>query len=688
MRRIGAVLTLALVLSGNSCDQTPATEFDLVSFFPAQDATDVGVGSPVIVGFTHDLAVDTVTPGALTLSEVASGGTKSIVSGQIAQTPNGLVFYPTQPLKGLTRYDVYLAGSLRSAANGETLGSDYSWSFVTAEAPANPIEPEADTTPPFVVETDPVSGNMQVSSNAIVRLTFSEPIASATVSSSSLLWIDDNGTAVPFTAPLVAPNKIELRPQVALKEEMTYTVRVLNTLTDVAGNALLSETTVRFKVRGRQWTPAQDDPWNSLHSGLFTAPMANGQVIRLNDRDFPRAYRINLEDPYAMLPGTPDSGDDAIEYGPYSIATDANSNVYVVWARTNYPSTGQYTLTSAYYSSLHKTWSATAVPVDTMSGYLMKFEAKIDQVGNPYIFWCGNSSADGSGSGGIYYRRYRLAYKDYTARSTIPASISPGTFGYSTFEVDYMSTTSGMLVSHAYSGTTPYVFAAKWNGSSWTAISPISTGALTVQALALANDGESYQAAILETRTSPTTRNLIKAVRFTGTSTVQHLTVEDSGESTRRFLSKLVLLGDKTTNRFHLFYVRNRTGSTLHPHQLYYAQYRPESGNWDDYPGYPLTDSTATVSMFTAATNSAGTTMVVYNEKDSTGATFNPNTVKVRMFDDLVKGWGLPVTLSGHSFSSVFNLNLSMTPQGKALLLFSVGPEDLSSTVNKYTLFH
>lgn len=103
--------------------------------------------------------------------------------------------------------------------------------------------PGVDTTPPAVVSLSPADGSSHVSVLTTVVVTFSEPLAPASVSQSALMLEGGSG---PVSGSLRLDQRtVIFTPDSSLDFVAPYTARVTTALTDTAGNALASE---------RSWT--------------------------------------------------------------------------------------------------------------------------------------------------------------------------------------------------------------------------------------------------------------------------------------------------------------------------------------------------------------------------------------------------------------------------------------------------
>lgn len=139
-------------------DTTPPT---VSSHSPADGATGVVLNARVAMSFSEPMDVASVEAAFM----LTRGAT--VVPGRLAYVGQAAVFTPDAPLATQTTY----VATLRRAATdlaGNALAADYAWTFSTGAAP--------DTTLPAVVAVTPAPNSTSVPRNALLSVTFSEPI--------------------------------------------------------------------------------------------------------------------------------------------------------------------------------------------------------------------------------------------------------------------------------------------------------------------------------------------------------------------------------------------------------------------------------------------------------------------------------------------------------------------------------
>ncbi|WP_020675014.1 Ig-like domain-containing protein [Geopsychrobacter electrodiphilus] len=222
------VLLLGTTLGGcgsdsPSPDLTPPTLAQNQPSNPADGATNVPLNTVITLSFNETIDSASVTAGTFTLS---SNGTN--VPGAVSVSGPTVTFQSVADLGPDTTYVVTLAPGVTDMA-GNAMTTGYSWNFMTSAAP--------DLTAPSVSPPPaPADGAVDVPINTSITLTFSEPIASTSVTSSTFV-LSAGGTAVPGTLA-VQDGTITFQPQAALGYDTLYTVTAQAGITDLADNPL------------------------------------------------------------------------------------------------------------------------------------------------------------------------------------------------------------------------------------------------------------------------------------------------------------------------------------------------------------------------------------------------------------------------------------------------------------------
>ena len=129
---------------------------------------------------------------------------------------------------------------------GNRLVADSTWSFTTIAA---------DTTPPTVTATSPLSAATGISRTANITVTFSEAMDAATINSATVELRTSAGAVVASVVSYSATNRrATLNPNPTLAALTTYTMVVRGGVTDprvkdAAGNALVADRVWTFTTR-------------------------------------------------------------------------------------------------------------------------------------------------------------------------------------------------------------------------------------------------------------------------------------------------------------------------------------------------------------------------------------------------------------------------------------------------------
>jgi glucose/arabinose dehydrogenase len=213
--------------------------------------------------------------------EVVSGGS---VVFQVAA--DGTVLYTSPTLTGTSatqNVSVSVTGKtelrLLVTDGGNGIGADHGdWADAQLQC-------SADTVPPTVLGTVPLSGATNVSVTDPVRVTFSEPMNASTTTTTTFTLIRQ-GTSTPVAASVTydsATRVATLTPAAALQVSSTYTATVKSGTTgvkDVAGNALASDYVWSFSTSATAPPPTT----TSYLSDLPYTVIANGWGPAEKDR--------------------------------------------------------------------------------------------------------------------------------------------------------------------------------------------------------------------------------------------------------------------------------------------------------------------------------------------------------------------------------------------------------------------
>jgi uncharacterized delta-60 repeat protein len=204
-------------------DSTPPT---VSSTAPANNASGVALNTAVTANFSEQMDSATITTATFTLKDA----TNNPVTGAVSYSGTTATFTPSGNLAPSTTYTATITTGAKDLA-GNALTTNYSWAFVT-------IVP--DTTPPTVTSTFPPAGASGVALGLVITATFSEPMDTATITSSTFMVKDSSNTPVMGTV-VYAGLTATFTPTAPLIASTTYTVTITTDVKDLGGNALTSD---------------------------------------------------------------------------------------------------------------------------------------------------------------------------------------------------------------------------------------------------------------------------------------------------------------------------------------------------------------------------------------------------------------------------------------------------------------
>jgi len=199
------------------------------SVMPEDGATDVAINTTVTA--TYEV-IDAVTLAATTF--VVNDGVSDI-PGTVSYSGTTATFTPDSDLEYNTTYTATITASVIDSG-GNTSTSSASWSFTTGA--------EADTTAPTVSLTSPANAATEVAVNTVITATFSETMDGATIAQDT--FIVNDGTSDIAGTVTYSDTTATFTPSANLAYGTTYTVTILSTVTDLAGNAMSANASWSF----------------------------------------------------------------------------------------------------------------------------------------------------------------------------------------------------------------------------------------------------------------------------------------------------------------------------------------------------------------------------------------------------------------------------------------------------------
>lgn len=187
---------------------------------PVHNATKISLTAPVIITFNKNIEAGSNYSG-IYIKNTISG-----VKVAITQTINGdtLTIQQTTSKLYYTPYQVYIPAGAINSITGTSFDEVYTYYFTTLSTP--------DTTPPTVTSIDPTNNAVNVPSNKVIEVTFSENIKGGSY------WIEllnSSGKAVNISKS-VSGKVLTIKPTSNLAESKYKLVLHTGSVTDLAGN--------------------------------------------------------------------------------------------------------------------------------------------------------------------------------------------------------------------------------------------------------------------------------------------------------------------------------------------------------------------------------------------------------------------------------------------------------------------
>jgi hypothetical protein len=209
---------------------TAATAPSVVSTNPVNGATGVPTNQAVAATFSEAMNPATISGTTFTLT--APGGV--VVPGTVVYAVSGsaAIFTPTSALAASTLFTATITTGAQDLA-GNSLASNFVWTFTTGSAP--------DNTNPTVTSTVPANGAIGVPINQAVSATFSKGMNPLTVSATTFMLTGPGTTPVTGLVTYSGVgNTATFTPAANLLPNTLYTATITTGAKGLAGNALAS----------------------------------------------------------------------------------------------------------------------------------------------------------------------------------------------------------------------------------------------------------------------------------------------------------------------------------------------------------------------------------------------------------------------------------------------------------------
>jgi len=291
---------------GGDVDGGDFTLPTVISTTPAHDIIEVETNRAITATFSEANDPGTIDANTFVVVDKVTG---SAVTGSVTydQASRTAIFRPAANLSPQTTYVATIVDAVEDLA-GNPLADSYTWQFTTGGAPA------LDTTPPTVTSTFPAPDALAVAPNAVVSVTFSEPLDPVTINAQSLTLTKD-GSPVTGTVTYVGTTAL-FTPTAHLSAGAIYTAAVAVEIKDLAGNALAAPWVWNFTAGSQVDVTGPQVLSVAPTDGTLDVPIDASLVVTFNEAIKPfefglidgRPVAVTFNDTYTIVTMTPTAG--------------------------------------------------------------------------------------------------------------------------------------------------------------------------------------------------------------------------------------------------------------------------------------------------------------------------------------------------------------------------------------------
>ncbi len=222
-----SIYTWSFTTAGGVADVTPPT---VLSVAPANNTTGIATSVHPTATFSEAMNTSTINSTNFTLKQ----GTTS-VAGSVSYSGTMATFTPSTGLTANTVYTGTITTGAKDAA-GNTIASDYTWSFTTAAA--------TDITSPTVLSVTPANNATGIATSVHPTATFSEAMNASTINTTNFTL--KQGTTSVAGSVSYSGTTAAFTPSTGLTANTVYTGTITTGAKDAAGNAIASDYTWSF----------------------------------------------------------------------------------------------------------------------------------------------------------------------------------------------------------------------------------------------------------------------------------------------------------------------------------------------------------------------------------------------------------------------------------------------------------
>jgi hypothetical protein len=228
-----------LLASNHTWTFTTTPQPIITATSPLGGTQDFAFNSAITATFNKVMKTSTVNTNTFMLSKAGIP-----VTGNVNYSGTTATFTPTDAtgqvaqLDHSTAYEATITTGVQDEA-GNAMASNKIWSFSTSAAP--------DNTPPNVTPTSPSDGDKRVLVNAAITATFSETMATASVSTTTFTLF--NGTNKVEGAVRYSGTTATFTPNNQLAYSTVYITTITTGVTDTSGNAMTTPVSWTFTTQ-------------------------------------------------------------------------------------------------------------------------------------------------------------------------------------------------------------------------------------------------------------------------------------------------------------------------------------------------------------------------------------------------------------------------------------------------------
>jgi len=378
----------------------------VLSVVPVPGAVEVPLDTAIKITFS-----EAVNPGTVDSTHIQLTGPEGTVTGFVTLEAGDTValFTPLDGLQDEARYTLLVSGVEDSL--GRAMTNDFTASFTTV-----------DITPPEFMDIGPAPGTAGVSTNRVIRITYTEPVDLSKLTGPAIKLTTDAGPVTGRTDWILGNTGVVFTPDRPLTEDTTYHVMV-SPVSDLAGNQQTTGLDYTFTTTDR--TPPEIQSLNLSDNGTviqgataavtaetgatdvaFVDFFLNGNRIQ-TDRNPPYTFTFVASEDLG-LPG------GAIQVAAMATDTSGNTGAQVA---------GTFTIMADRPPTVTITYPADGTTVTTGGTVQLTVQAT-DDLGISTLGWRASGVPLASGTVSI---DPATAAIERTFTFTVPADTQPGT---------------------------------------------------------------------------------------------------------------------------------------------------------------------------------------------------------------------------------------------------------------------